>query len=395
MNSQLASATTLDDVVELARALIAIDSSNPSLVAEGAGAGEGAVCDFVTEWLVSRGFSCTRLESTPGRPSIVAIAAGSGGGKSLMFNGHLDTVSLVTYENGNGLVADVRDGNLYGRGSYDMKSGIAAMMVAAHRAHQQPHRGDIVLALVADEEFASSGTEEVLRHITTDAALVVEPSGMDVVVAHRGFVWATVTVHGRAAHGSRRDLGIDAIVKAGSFLTALGDLDIQLAARPLHPVLGTANVHASTIVGGEESSSFPASCTINLERRTLPGENGAVVLAELRSLVDAITSRDSDFVADVEITYEREPFMADAQSPVITALTNAATLVLGRAPVTRGEPFWTDCALLQGAGISAVLFGVDGGGAHAATEWVSVASLNDVTETLVRTALEFTNHLAS
>ncbi len=190
-------------VVSLLEDLIRIDSSNPDLVS--GGAGESVIADHLIEWLATRGFETHRLEATPGRPSVVAIRRGSGGGKSIMLNGHIDTVSLASYD-GDALEPVQRDGKMFGRGAYDMKSGLAAIMGAAVSAAERPLAGDVVLALVADEEYASAGTEEVLRSFSADCAVVVEPTGLDIVTAHRGFAWVDVTVHGRAAHGSRRDL---------------------------------------------------------------------------------------------------------------------------------------------------------------------------------------------
>ena len=366
-------------VVALLEDLIRIDSSNPGLVS--GAPGEAAIADYLTEWLSSRGFECRRLEETPGRPSVVAISRGTGGGRSIMLNGHIDTVSLGSYD-GDGLTPEHRNGSLYGRGAYDMKSGLAAIMIAAEAAADRPHAGDIILALVADEEFASSGTEEVLRQYTADCAIVVEPSGLDIVTAHRGFAWFEVTIHGRAAHGSRRDLGIDAIVKAGAFLTALGQLDAELSHRSPHRMLGTGNIHASVISGGEEQSSYPASCIIALERRTLPGETSDIVEKELRGILDSIAASDVDFDFSIDAGLERHPFSVDPDELIVTSLIGAATQNIGAVPAVRGERFWTDCALLSDAGIPTALFGVDGGGAHAAEEWVTISSLIALTQTL-------------
>lgn len=368
-----------NDTVTLLRELVAIDSTNPDLVP--GGAGEGAIADAVGAWLGERGFEVQRLESRPGRPSIVAIARGSGGGRSLMLNGHLDTVTLAGYD-GDPLDPVIRDGKLFGRGSYDMKSGVAAIMVAAARAAEQPHTGDIVLALVSDEEYASAGTSEMLAHVRTDAAIVVEPSELMVTLAHKGFVWFDVTVEGRAAHGSRPDLGVDAIAKTGRFLVALDELAKRLAANPTHPMLGAASVHASTITGGEERSSYPASCTIAVEWRTLPGQDAATVEAELRSLLDAVAADDPTFRYRLERGLERSPFEADRMSPVVQSTLRIVEEVTGAPARIRGEPFWTDCALYADAGIPVVLFGVAGAGAHAASEWVSLDSLDTVTRVL-------------
>ncbi|TYL50489.1 M20/M25/M40 family metallo-hydrolase [Agromyces mariniharenae] len=377
---------TRSEELELLRDLIAIDSVNPALVP--GGAGESRIADAVVAWLSPRGFECRRLETTPGRPSIVAIARGTGGGRSLMLNGHLDTVSLASYD-GDGLAPVVRDGRLHGRGAYDMKSGLAAMMVAAAGAHGTPHRGDVVLALVADEEHASLGTEDVLEHVVTDGAVVVEPTGLDLVTSHRGFAWATVTVHGRAAHGSRPDLGVDAIAKAGRLLTAIDDLGARLAAGTRHPLLGTGSMHAGTITGGAEPSSYPGSCTVTIERRTIPGEDHLTFERELRGILDELARTDAAFTADLAITTHRGTFEAGVASEVAAAVGASFGEVTGREPARRGEPFWTDCALLAAAGIDTIMFGVDGGGAHAADEWVDLDSLIVVTATLERTIARY------
>jgi acetylornithine deacetylase len=375
-----------NEPIELLKRLVAINSVNPDLVA--GGDGEGNIADFCAAWFRERGFEVHRIEGHPGRPSIVGIARGSGGGRSLMFNGHYDTVSIGSYD-GDALDPVVRDGKLFGRGSFDMKGGVAAMMVAAVRASEMGLRGDILVACVADEEYASFGTEEVAARFKADAAIVTEPSHLELTVAHRGFAWFDVTVHGRAAHGSLPELGIDAIAKSGKFLVALEDYDKRLRANPLHSLLKSGSVHASLIKGGEEISSYPAECRISLERRTIPGESSASVAAELQAIIDAIAESDPDFKASLAAGLERPPFEVAETEPVVAALDDIAAKHLGARPARRGEPFWTDCAILQGAGIPCVMFGADGGGAHAATEWVDVKSVETLTQILAETALAF------
>ncbi|RZL83546.1 MAG: ArgE/DapE family deacylase [Rhodococcus sp. (in: high G+C Gram-positive bacteria)] len=377
--------TTLDPI-QLLRELISIDSVNPDLV-PGA-AGESAIADFVSTWFTHHGFTVDRLESTPGRPSIVAIAAGSGGGRSLMFNGHLDTVTLAGYD-GDPLAPILEDGKMFGRGTFDMKAGVAAMMIAAADVAARPHAGDILVALVADEEYASAGTEEVLRHYTADAAIVSEPTHEEIVLAHRGFAWFDVTIHGVAAHGSRPDLGIDAIAKAGRFLTGLDEFAHKLARTPGHPTLGSGNIHASIITGGEEISSYPAQCTISVERRTVPGESSKTVEAELREILDSIKAGDPQFEYSITPGLERNPFSVPSENHLVQTILPIVERVTGKPPVLRGEPYWTDAALLLDAGIPGLLFGVDGGGAHAATEWIEIDSLARVTQILTDTAASF------
>ena len=375
-----------DDPIELLKQLVSINSVNPDLVP--GGAGEAAIGDFCSAWFAARGFEVHRVEEHPGRPSIVGIARGTGGGRSLMFNGHYDTVSIASYD-GNALDPVIRDGRLYGRGSFDMKGGVAAMMVAAARAKAKGVRGDIIVTCVADEEYASFGTEEVAARFKADAAIVTEPSHLELTIAHRGFAWFDVTVHGRAAHGSRPELGIDAIAKAGKFLVALEDYDKRLRAKPTHALLKSGSVHASLISGGEEISSYPAECRISLERRTIPGETPQSVERELQAIIDGIAASDPDFRASIKAGLSRPPFEVAESEPVVVALNAAATQHLGRAPTLRGEPFWTDCAILQGAGIPCVMFGADGTGAHAATEWVSIESVEMLADILTAVAVEF------
>ncbi|WP_433850798.1 ArgE/DapE family deacylase [Brucella pseudogrignonensis] len=375
-----------DDPVELLKTLITINSVNPDLVVEGSG--EAVIANFCAHWLEVRGFEIHRVEDIPGRPSIVGIARGNGGGKSLMFNGHLDTVSIAGYE-GDALVAEEHDGKIFGRGSFDMKGGVAAMMVAAARAKERKLSGDILVACVADEEFASFGTEQVVARFTADAAIVTEPSLLEITTSHRGFLWCEVTIAGRAAHGSRPDLGVDAICKAGKFLTALEEYDKQLRATPTHPALGSGSVHASLISGGTEIASYPAECRISLERRTIPGETAAVVAIELQNILDRIAVNDTDFRATLKLGLERPPFAVSEHEPIVVFLDRAATKVTGKQSARRGEPFWTDCAILQSAGIPCVMFGASGGGAHSAKEWVDIKSVRDLSNILTETAIEF------
>jgi acetylornithine deacetylase len=365
-----------DRLVDLLSRLVAIDSVNPSLVP--GGAGEGAIAAFVAGWARDAGLDVQVLEGTPGRPSVIVRARGAGGGRTLLLCGHLDTVAV------DGMDAPhtprVDGDRLYGRGAYDMKAGVAAALLACREAAGRGLADDVVVAAVADEEHASLGVQEVLRAVGADAAIVTEPTELDVVVAHKGFVWAEIEVAGRAAHGSRPHLGVDAIVKAGPVLTALGALDERLATRE-HPLLGRASVHASVIAGGVELSSYPARCVIGLERRTLPGETAAGVEAELRALV-ADTGTD----ASHRVLLVREPFATDPGSPVVAALLDARRDVTGLTPGVAGAGYWADSAFISAAGIPTAVFGPGGEGAHAAVEWVSIDDTVTVTETLLAVA---------
>lgn len=365
------------DPIELTAKLVSINSVNSSLI-PGA-AGEGEIADYCMAWFQHHGFETHRLESVPGRPSVVGVRKGRGDGKSLMLNGHYDTVTLAGYD-GDPLDPKIVDGRLYGRGSFDMKSGVAAMMVAA--ANADNIAGDVIVCCVADEEHASMGTAEVLEQFTADAGIVTEPMSMEPTLWHKGFIWMDVTIHGRAYHGSRPEFGIDAIAKAGHFLARLDEFATRMNTRSGHPQLGPGSIHASIISGGEEASSYPASCKITIERRTLPGETPEQVEREMIDILDDLVIKVPDFSYSIEMGLVRQPFETDENSDIARTLLQNAEKVMGRKPNLRAEPFWTDAALLHEAGISCLLFGVDGYGAHAAEEWVDVETVRQLTMVL-------------
>jgi acetylornithine deacetylase len=366
----------MNDVAELAARLVAIESINPDLV-EG-GSGELEVARFVAAWCERAGLETTLSELAPGRANVVAVARGSGGGRSLMLNAHLDTVGAAGMTDP--FVARLEGGRLYGRGAYDMKGSLAACMLATAEAARRGLRGDVILTAVADEEFASIGTEAVAVSLTADAAIVTEPTELEVAVAHRGFVQLEVGVHGRAAHGSRPHLGIDAIAKMGRVLVGIDELDSRLRGNPTHPYVGSGSVHASLIEGGQEFSSYPARCVLQAERRTIPGENAQVAERELREIVAAAAEGDPDFSADVRAPISREPFEVAEDAEIVQLVRRHAAAVLGTEPDTVGVSFWADSALLAAAGISTVLFGPIGEGAHAEVEWVDLESLERCVE---------------
>jgi acetylornithine deacetylase len=370
-----------EDVIDLLSRLVAIDSVNPALV-EG-GAGEVEIAAFVAGWARDAGLEAEILEATAGRPSVLVRARGTGGGGTLLLCAHLDTVGVEGMTDPH--VPRVEGDRLYGRGAYDMKAGLASALLAARAAVDRGFAGDVVVAAVADEEHASLGVQEVLRNVQADAAVVTEPTELEVIVAHKGFVWAEIEITGVAAHGSRPHLGVDAIVKAGPVLTALGELDVSLSART-HPRLGRGSLHASLIEGGAELSSYPARCLISLERRTLPGETAATVNEELGALLDACRAADPALVAEHRVGLERVPFEVDPDGPFVASVLRAATGVLGEAPPLAGASYWADAAFIAAAGIPTVMFGPGGEGAHATEEWVSLADTEAVTRTLVAVA---------
>jgi acetylornithine deacetylase len=368
-------------LVALLSELVAIDSVNPSLVS--GGAGEPEIVAAIAAWGQAAGLEVEVTEDTPGRPSLVLTARGSGGGRTLLLCGHVDTVGVEGMTDP--FQPRVEGDRLYGRGAYDMKGGVAAALLACRAAAELGLAGDVVVAAVADEEHASLGVREVVGRLSADAAIVTEPTELELIVAHKGFVWSEIEIAGRAAHGSRPHLGVDAIVKAGPVLTAIGELDEDLGERE-HPLLGRGSVHASVIEGGVEMSSYPAGCTIGLERRTLPGESAADVEAELGERLDECRRRDPALDATARTLLVREPFEVDAGADLVRTVADAAGEVLGEPPGVGGASFWADSAFIAAAGIPTVLFGPVGEGAHAVEEWVSLSSCERVTSALTSVA---------
>jgi acetylornithine deacetylase len=377
----------VDPTITLLRDLVAIDSVNPSLV-PGA-RGEADVARRIALELHSIGLEVEISEVAPGRPNVVGVLDGRAPGRALMFCGHIDTVGVGGMEKPFDPVE--RDGKLYGRGAQDMKGGVAAMIGAARiiAAGGGLASGRLVIAAVIDEEHASLGAEALVTKWRADAGVVTEPTDLDVAVAHKGFQWVDIEVRGRAAHGSRPLEGRDAIFRMGRVLARLEALDRSLQSGRAHPLLGTASLHASLINGGRELSSYPDACTLQLERRTLPGESDSAGLNEARDILAALEREDAEFEARARLTFGRKPYEIDPTHPLPGLLTRATTAV-GHPSKRVGMTFWTDAAILGAAGTPSVLFGPGGAGLHSTEEYVRLRDVEVCRDALVELAREFT-----
>lgn len=363
------------DARALTRALVRIDSRNPAL-SPGA-PGEAACVALLRSVLESWGFAVDVHDAIAGRPNLVArIGGAAAGARSLMFSGHLDVVGIDGMTHAP-FAGEERDGRLYARGAADMKGGIAAMCAAAWRARNEGLGGAIILAATADEEYESAGTRAMLaRGIRADAAIVGEPTCLEIMPAHRGFVWIEVEVRGRAAHGSRWDIGVDAIRHAGLLLAELDRMDADALPHRVHPLLGRGSVHASTIEGGIGMSTYPDRCVLRLERRTLPGERDADVVIEVERCCARVRERRSTFDASVRLLMSQGPSDVAVDAPIVRALESALT-ESGEPVRISGMSAWTDAALLNAAGIPAVCFGPgDISLAHAAEEYIPLAEID-------------------
>ncbi|MGQ0764211.1 MAG: ArgE/DapE family deacylase [Gemmatimonadota bacterium] len=383
--------TTRGDARSLLELLVRVDSRNPGLV-PGA-PGESVVANVLASVLREWGFSVSLIESGANegegsRPSVVA-RIGPAGARRLMFNGHLDTVGVDGMLHSPFEGAEV-DGILHGRGACDMKGGIAAMCAAAVRAADEGLAGEIIIAAVADEEFQSAGTRSIIAAgVRADAAIVTEPTALEIHPAHRGFTWAEFTLRGRAAHGSRYDIGVDAIAHAAVVLGELRRLQAEVLDQVTHPLLGHASLHASSISGGSGWSTYPDSCSLGVERRTLPGESTDDVMAQFMDVCLRARAAEPLLDAGVRHVFSQVPSDVPVDAPIVRALADAMTSA-GHHVRIGGMTAWTDAALLNDAGIPAICFGPgDIMLAHAASEWLPLAELDGAVEILKNLALSW------
>ncbi len=367
--------------------LISINSVNPKLIPGAPGERQIATC--VADQMERLGLEVRSLEPEEGRVSILGTRRGSGGGPSLMLNAHYDTVGVenmprpfepLTY-----------DGKMRGRGAYDMKAGLAASLgaVKALGDARIDLKGDLLLAAVADEEYASLGTSDLLSYVSPGAAIVTEPTQLQICVAHKGFIWLEVETLGKAAHGSRVDLGIDANMKMGQFLAKLSILEEALRERTSHPLLGSASLHAATLAGGSELSAYAARCRLGIERRTLPGEDAEKAIAEIRAILQRLENEDPRFRSNLSTFVVRDPFEVRPDCRIVGVVKLAAAEVCNSTPDLIGDHPWMDSALLSAAGIETVVIGPSGGGAHSAEEWVDLESVSKLAAILVLSAIEY------
>ena len=365
-------------MIDILRDLIAINSINPSLVP--GGAGEGDIARYIAVKLRAMGIDAVIEEGAPGRPNVIGVIEGASPGRSLMLCGHSDTVGVE------GMSAPFdpveRDGRMYGRGAQDMKGGVAAILGAAKLLVEKPPRsGKVIIAIVADEEYMSIGAESLVKTWSADAAVITEPTDLTIGIGHKGFEWVEVITEGVAAHGSRADDGVDAIVHMGRVLARLEQLDRSFATHP-HPLLGRASLHASLIRGGRELSTYPDRCTLDVERRTVEGEPAEVSLREIETILESLRAEDSKFRASARCTFTRSPYVTPRDHPLPRMLQR----ITGNE--TAAMSFWTDAAILGAAGIPTVVFGPGGAGLHGVDEYVRVDDVIECRDALVRLAHE-------
>ncbi len=370
------------EILHTLQSLIRTPSVNPT-IAPAEPYGESAIAAFVCDWLKRRGIRASIEQAAPGRPNVFA-EIGSRTGPSLVLCAHLDTVgtagmTIPPFE------PRVENEKVFGRGSYDMKGSVAAILAAVAALSQDNNLpGCVLLALVADEEDASLGARDFVRRHSADAAILTEPSEGRLILAHKGFVWLELTTRGRAAHGSRWDLGVSAIAKMARVIESLERFDRETLRRRDHPLVGPASQHCALIEGGSGLSTYSEKCVLRIERRTLPGETPEQVLAETEAVV-----RESGEEAEIRLLLDRPPLVSDSNSPIARAVRDAATAVTGHKPEDAGVAYWMDAAIFAAEGIPAVNYGPSGVGAHEAVEWVDFDSVVSCARVLAEAARRF------
>lgn len=369
-------------ITELLAALVRVPSVNPTLD-PAAGHGEAAIAEAGRSWLAARGVRAWLEPVAPGRPNLVA-EVGEGDGPTLVLCAHLDTVdvrgmTIPPFE------PRIEGSRLYGRGAYDMKCGVAAVMAALDALQRAPPHGRVLAALVADEEHASLGAQHFVAHHRAEACILTEPSERRLVLAHKGFVWLELRARGRAAHGSRFDLGKSAIGRMARIVAALERFDeVELRARASHPLLPPPSLHCSMIQGGSGLSTYAAECVAQVERRTVPGETERQVVDEIRRVI-----AEAGEEAEVTVSLTRSPLACDRDSAIAGAVREAVREATGQAPEEVGVGYWMDAALFADAGVPTVDFGPTGAGAHEAVEWVDLPSVAVCATVLVAAARRF------
>ena len=381
----------IDYLTATVQKLVEINSTNPSL--HPSGAGERQAADYSAALLQELGLDVRFFEPEPGRVSVVGTlpASKKGGetGRSLLLNAHLDTVDVEGMAEP--FSGAIRDGKLYGRGSQDMKGAMAAQIAAVKAVIDAgiPLSGDVHIAGVADEEFASIGVQSILPHYQPDSVIVTEPSNLEISIAHKGFIWIEVKTFGRAYHGSRPDMGIDANMRMGRFLAKLDRLEQELAHRSAHALLGPPSLHAATLAGGSAWSAYAAECTLGIERRTIPGETVEQVEQEIQGLIDELKREDPDLQIEMRIELVRDWFEVDETAPIVRCLKEATGQVLGQQAPIIGQHFWTDAAFHSKTGSDTVLIGPTGHGLHSIEEWVELDSVVKLAEILANVIVDY------
>ena len=358
--------------VRLLQDLIALPSVNPAFFSDPNFYGEHRVAEFLASAARRHGLEVESQPVVPGRSNLLVRLTPRGPVRHrVLLAPHLDTVGDPAYAVQ--LKPVVRDGRVYGRGACDTKGSVSAYfqsLLNVTAAGPRPAHTEILFVGLIDEENMQLGSRHFASHgPKSDFAIVGEPTGLEIVTAHKGDVWLRLRTIGRPAHGATPHRGRNAVTAMSRIVLALEtEYASELAARPAHPRLGRPTINVGRIDGGRQPNIVPAECIIDIDRRTLPGETEAGVRREIRALLQR---QGLKACFDTLRTSPCEPLETNPDLPLVQALTRAA----GRR-ITRGVHYFTDAAPLAAGGIPSVVFGPgDIAQAHTEREWLAISQL--------------------
>jgi acetylornithine deacetylase/succinyl-diaminopimelate desuccinylase-like protein len=365
---------------KLLRELIALPSANPAfLPAADPRGGEQRVADFLAATAARSGLEVELEEVLPGRPNLLArLTPGGKVRRRILLAPHLDTVG----GDSPGIFRPRESrGRLHGRGACDTKGSVAAMLTAVIELAKSPRRPaqtEIVFGGLVDEENGQRGSRAlVAKGFTADLAIVGEPTGLQVVTAHKGDLWLQLETRGKAAHGSRPELGRNAVHEMARIVDLFETTYASTLRKRRHPLLGSPTVSVGTIAGGSQPNIVPDRCHISIDRRTLPGETESGVRREIKALL-----RQHHLCADL-LNIRTAPCPAmetNLKLPLVKAFLRTAGQ---ERPM--GVYYFCDAAVLAGGGIPSVVFGPgDIAQAHTEDEWISLRQLDEATRLLLR-----------
>jgi len=352
---------------------------------------EGTLAAHVAERLQALGFSVQVEDVLPGRPNVLARLHGRTGTPTVLFNTHLDVVPPGAGWTRDPFAAEIVEGRLYGRGALDAKGSLAGFLLAAEALARCgiPLDGDLVVTAVMDEEVGSQGARRLAPAVAADHAIVGEPTGLDVVIAHRGSLRPVIAVEGRAAHASQPHLGVNAVQMAARAITAFEAYAGTLGARA-HPLVGSPTLAVTIVHGGHKENVIPDRCEFTIDRRLIPGETETEALAGIFRLLADVRAAHPDFRAGIArlVPTTGGPSETPPDAPIVGALARAARHVLGRDVALAGFPAACDMVHFRAAGVpTAVLGPGDLARAHAADEWVEVREVADAARIYALAAL--------
>lgn len=398
MNNSLAvnlkSVVSEEEIIDLIRSLVSIPSH--SCIENQ----ETKVAEHIHTLLLKEGIESQIIPVSDGRCNIVAKIKGEGDGRTLLLTGHMDTVPPYDMEDPFELK---NEGNkLYGRGVVDMKGPLACMvysLIAIKRANLKLS-GNLIFAGVIDEEEKSLGTIDLIeKGIKADAAIVGEPTNLDICVAHRGLEWFEFHFKGKTVHGGKQKDGINSILKASNFIQRVEEKLIPEIEKETHPLIGTSSMNYGTINGGTQPSTVAGECVLKIDRRWVPGIKYEDVVSQYQDIIDELTEEDKEFrcsfkAMDVSVMkegYVHEAMETDINHPIIKITREKTREILDRTPELTYFTAWSDGGLLNSyAHIPTIVFAPgDLETAHSAVEQLPVDQILPATIIYGMIAAEF------